>query len=303
MDRLRTPEECFANLPDFAFEPHFATVKDPSGGDPLRMAYLDEGPRGGDPVVLLHGEPTWSYLFRTMIEPLVDAGHRVIAPDLIGCGRSDKPTRREDHTFARHVAWVGELLLERLSLRDVTLVAHDWGSLVGLRLLGEFPVRFARVAIINGALPTGDYRPTDAFLTWQHFTQASETLSVGDLVARGCHDSLSREVVAAYDAPFPDETYKAGVRQFPVLVPTTPEDPAHDATVATWEVLSRFTRPFMLCYSENDPITAGAKCHFTSRVPGTRGQAHATLIGAGHFVPEDQGLELVKVLNDFIAQY
>lgn len=303
MERLRTPEERFARLPDFAFAPHFAAVTDPTGGEALRMAYLDEGPHGGDVVVLLHGEPTWSFFYRSMIGALVDAGHRVIVPDLIGCGRSDKPTRREDHTFARHVAWVGELLFERLALRDVTLVAHDWGALVGLCLLGECPTRFARVAVVNGALPTGDRRPTEAFLYWQHYTQTAEALPVGRLVAEGCRDTLSEGVIAAYDAPFPDESFKAGIRQFPVLVPTTPEDPSRDAIVATWEVLSRFTRPFMLCYSEGDPITRGAEWHFTSRVPGTRGQIHVTLSGAGYFVPEDQGLELVKVVNDFIAQY
>jgi haloalkane dehalogenase len=276
-------------------------VKDPNGGDDLRVAYIDEGPRDADVVVLLHGEPSWSYLYRHMIPGLVASGHRVIAPDLIGFGRSDKPSDRMEYTFARHVEWMREALFEHLKLTDVTLFAQDWGSLIGLRLVGEHPERFARVAIGNGGLPTGDERPNEAFRAWQEYSQTVPDLHVGGIVSGGCVNRLSPEVVAAYDAPFPDDTFKEGARQFPLLVPTSPEDPAHDANVAAWEVLARFEKPFLCCFSDSDPITKGADRKFLSTVPGTKGQAHVTIEGGGHFLQEEKGPELASVLNAFIA--
>ena len=301
MERLRTPDERFEALPDFDFAAHYALVTDPTGGEALRMAYLDEGPRDAPPVLLLHGEPSWSYLYRSMIPVLVQAGHRVVAPDLIGFGRSDKPSHRDEYTYARHVEWTRELLFDHLDLVDVTFFGQDWGSLVGLRLVGEHPERFARVAIGNGGLPTGEERVSEAFTAWQHFSQTTPELHIGNIVSGGCVERLSPEVVAAYDAPFPDESFKEGARQFPVLVPTSPDDPAHDANVAAWGVLREWTKPFLCCYSDGDAITRGADRTFLELVPGTRGQAHVTIEGGGHFLQEDRGPALAAVLNEFIA--
>lgn len=300
MNRVRTPDERFTDLPDFPYEPRYRDVADPTGGEPLRMAYLDEGPRDGAVIVLLHGEPTWSYLYRFMVPGLVGAGHRVIVPDLIGFGRSDKPTPRGEYTYARHVEWTRELLFDHLDLDDVTFFGQDWGSLVGLRLVAEHPERFARVALANGGLPTGEEPTTDAFLAWQEFSQSAPQLPIGRIVSGGCSAPLAPEVIAAYDAPFPDETYKEGAREFPRLVPTSPDDPAHDANVAAWESLRRFTKPFLLCFSDGDPITRGGDRRFRREVPGTEDQAHTTIVGGGHFVQEEKGPELAGVLNVFI---
>jgi haloalkane dehalogenase len=300
MERLRTPDQRFEGLRDFDFEPKYAEVADPTGGEALRMAYLDEGPRDGQVVLLLHGEPSWSYLYRFMIPDLLIAGFRVVAPDLVGFGRSDKPSAREDYTYARHVEWTRELLFDRLGLNDVTLFGQDWGSLIGLRLVGEHPERFARVAIGNGGLPTGDERMSDAFRSWQEFSQTTPELHIGNIVSGGCEERLSAEVVAAYDAPFPDETFKEGARQFPTLVPTTPQDPAHDANVAAWAVLATFTKPFFCCYS-NDAITHGAEAKFVQLVPGAKGQAHTTIESRAHFLQEENGPQLAGILIDFIA--
>ncbi len=300
MDRLRTPDQRFEGLSDFDFSPKYAMVADPTGGDELRMAYLDEGPRDGQVVVLMHGEPSWSYLYRFMIPDLVAADLRVIAPDLVGFGRSDKPSSREEYTYARHVEWIRELLFDRLDLHDVTLFGQDWGSLIGLRLVGEHPERFARVAIGNGGLPTGDERMSEAFKAWQDFSQTTPELHIGNIVSGGCSQRLSAEVVAAYDAPFPDETYKEGARQFPKLVPTSPEDPAHDANVAAWVVLATFDKPFLCCFSD-DAITRGGDAKFIRIVPGATGQAHTTIPGSAHFLQEENGPELARVLNAFVA--
>jgi haloalkane dehalogenase len=300
MDRLRTPEVRFDDLPDFPYTPSYASVKDPNGGDDLRMAYLDEGPRDGDVVLLLHGEPSWSYLYRFMVPGLVARGRRVVAPDLIGFGRSDKPSLRAEYTYARHVEWVRELLFDQLDLRDVTLFAQDWGSLIGLRLVGEHPERFARVAIGNGGLPTGEEPLGEAFLMWQEYSQNTPDFHVGGIVSGGCVNRLAPEVVAAYDAPFPDDSFKEGARQFPLLVPTSPEDPAHEANVAAWATLAAFEKPFLCCYSDSDPITKGGDRKFLAVVPGTKGQPHVTIAGGGHFLQEERGPELAEVLNGFI---
>ena len=302
MQRLRTPDERFANLPGFPFNPRYAEVLDPTGGEPLRMAYLDEGGAEDDVVLLLHGEPSWSYLYRSMVPILVARGHRVVAPDLIGFGRSDKPSSREDYSYARHVEWVRELLFDHLDLHGVTFFGQDWGSLIGLRLVGEHPERFARVAIGNGGLPTGEERLNDALKLWREYSQKVELLHVGGIVSGGCTNRLSPEIVAAYDAPFPDESFKEGARVFPALIPTSREDPAHDANVAAWKVLERWTKPFLCCYSDGDPITRGAERKFLEMVPGTKGQAHVTIEGGGHFLQEEKGVELAGVLDDFIAR-
>ncbi|HEX7134684.1 MAG TPA: haloalkane dehalogenase [Iamia sp.] len=300
MDVYRTPDEAFADLPGYPFAPHHVEVDDGDGGT-LRVHHLDEGPADAAPVLLMHGEPSWSYLYRHVIPPLVAAGHRVVAPDLVGFGRSDKPMSRDDYTYARHVEWMRQLLFDRLGLRDITFFGQDWGGMVGLRLVAAAPERFARVAIGNTGLPTGDGTPSDAFLAWQRFSQEVESFPVGFIINGGCTTDLAPEVIAAYDAPFPDEASKAGARMFPLLVPTNPEDPAAPDNRAAWEVLERFEKPFLLAFSDSDPITGGGDRIFRARVPGAAGPAHVTIEGGGHFLQEDRGAELGRVLVDFIA--
>ncbi|HEV7888678.1 MAG TPA: haloalkane dehalogenase, partial [Acidimicrobiales bacterium] len=255
----------------------------------------------GPVVLLLHGEPSWSFLYRTTIPVLAGAGLRVVAPDLVGFGRSDKPAEIGDHSYARHVEWLRALLFDELDLRDVTLVGQDWGGLLGLRLVAEHPDRFARVVAANTFLPTGDRDPGEAFLAWQKFSQEVPELPVGRIVKGGCATEMSEEVVAAYDAPFPDESFKEGARQFPLLVPSRPDDPASDANRKAWEVLSAWERPFLTAFADSDPITAGADRHLQAQVAGAQGQPHTTIVGAGHFLQEDKGEELAQVVVDFIA--
>ncbi len=298
MKVLRTPEDRFARLPDFDFEPHFVDV--PSGDTTLRVHYLDEGPSTGEIVLLLHGEPSWGYLYRKVIPVLEAAGLRAVAPDLVGFGRSDKPSERADYTYARHVEWMRAALLDGLGLTGITLVGQDWGGLIGLRLVAEHPERFGRVVVANSGLPTGDQGLTDAFNAWQRYSQETPEMPIGAIVAGGCTSALSPDVIAAYDAPFPDESYKEGARQFPVLVPTRPDDPAADANRRAWEVLSRWDKPFLTAFSDGDPITAGGDAIFRRTVPGAGGQEHTTIKGAGHFLQEDRGAELGRVVADFV---
>ena len=305
MESLRTPDERFAALPDFPFAPHYvdipaATVPDGETGT-LRLHYLDEGPAGGEVVLLLHGEPSWCFLYRKMIPTLTAAGLRCIAPDLIGFGRSDKPTERADYTYARHVEWMRAALFDALDLRDVTLVCQDWGGLIGLRLVGEHPDRFARVVTANTFLPTGEQPPGKAFLGWQNFSQTVEDFNVGVIVGMGCHGDPAADVIAAYNAPFPDDTYKAGARQFPMLVPTSPDDPASDANKKAWETLRAWTKPFLTAFSDQDAITRGGDAAFQRDVPGTAGQPHTTIEGGGHFLQEDRGEQLAQVVASWIA--
>ncbi len=302
MDRLTTPEARFEGLPDFDLPVARVEVADPTGGAPLTMAMVDTGGgASGETVLLLHGEPSWSFLYRKVVPPLVAAGHRVVAPDLIGFGRSDKPADRAEHTYARHVEWLREGLFDRARLTGLTVFGQDWGGLLGLRLVAEHPDRVARVAVGNTGLPTGDERATDAFMAWQQYSQTTETFNVGRIVSGGCATALDDAVIAAYDAPFPDESYKEGPRQMPTLVPTTPDDPASAANRAAWAVLETFERPFLCCYSDGDAITKGADRRFKERVPGARDQAHTTIEGGGHFLQEDRGAELGEVLARFIA--
>lgn len=296
---LRTPDERFADLPDFPFAPHYVEVADGAGGS-LRVHYVDEGTRGGQPVLLMHGEPSWCYLYRKMVPPLVSAGHRAVAPDLVGFGRSDKPSQREDYTYQRHVDWM-RAFLEALDLRDVTLVCQDWGGLIGLRLVAEQPERFARVVAANTGLPTGDQGATEGFLRWQRFSQETPNFHVGGIVRGGCATALPPEVIAAYDAPFPDDSYKAGARQFPILVPTAPDDPAAPANRKAWESLRRWEKPFLTAFSDSDPVTRGGERVLQTLIPGAKGQPHTTITGAGHFLQEDKGEELARVVLEFMA--
>jgi haloalkane dehalogenase len=298
MHVLRTPDERFASLPGYGFEPHYVEIPDSDGGH-LRVHYLDEGPADGPPVLLMHGEPSWSFLYRKMVPVLVGAGLRAVAPDLVGFGRSDKPTARDDYTYQRHVDWMNAVL-DELDLAPMTLVGQDWGGLIGLRLVADRPDRFARVVAANTFLPTGDRDPGDAFRAWQKFSQETPSFDVGRIVNGGCTSELAPDVMAAYDAPFPDDSYKAGARQFPMLVPSTPDDPASDANRRAWEVLRTFTRPFLTAFSDRDPITAGADRALQADIPGCAGQPHTTIEGGGHFLQEDRGEQLAQVVSDFV---
>jgi haloalkane dehalogenase len=298
MDTLRTPDDRFRSLPGYPFQPRYVEVPSGDGGE-LRMHYVDEGPRQADVVLMLHGEPSWSYLYRKMVPLITEAGLRAVAPDLVGFGRSDKPVRREDYTYARHVAWM-RCFVESLDLRRITLVCQDWGGLIGLRLVADQPERFARVVAANTFLPTGDQKPPEAFFRWRDFSQRVEVFPTGFILQGATVSELPPEVVAAYDAPYPDEAYKGGARQFPTLVPATPDDPASEANRAAWRVLERFEKPFLCAFSDSDPITAGADKVFRARIPGAAHQLHTTITTAGHFLQEDKGEELARVVVEFV---
>jgi haloalkane dehalogenase len=293
---LRTPDERFRDLPGYDFDPHYVEV-----GEGLRMHYVDEGPSSADEVVLLlHGEPSWSYLYRKMIPVLAAAGIRVVAPDLIGFGRSDKLDDRSAYSYQGFVDWMHEFLAA-LDLRRATLFGQDWGGLIGLRVLAEQPDRFRRAVASNTSLPTGDRPPTEAFLSWQRFSQEVPELPVGRIVAGGCVSQIPDDVVAAYDAPFPEEAMKEAARQFPLLVPTSTDDPAVPANRAAWDALGRWDKPFLCAFADSDPITKGADRALKAHIPGAADQPHTTIEGAGHFVQEDKGEELASVIRDWMA--
>jgi haloalkane dehalogenase len=305
MEVLRTPDDRFEGLPGYDFDPHYVEVAngDPEGGSPIRVHYVDEGPPGApETVLLVHGEPTWSYLYRRMVPPLVAAGHRVVVPDLVGFGRSDKPVERTDYTYARHTEWLREALFDRLGLDALTLVCQDWGGLLGLRLVAAHPGRFSRVVAANTGFPLGDGRVGKAFFNWQRFSQEVPDFSAGAIVSMATVTDLAPEVVAAYDAPYPDDRFKSGARQFPMLVPTSPDDPASAENRGAWEALRVFERPFLCAFSDSDPIFSGTDGRFREEVAGASGQPHTTITGAGHFLQEDRGEELAAVVVDFIAR-
>ena len=299
MRTLRTPDDRFATLTGFDHEPRYAEVPDGEGGS-LRMAYVDAGPEDAPVVLLLHGEPTWSYLYRHVIDALTRAGLRSVAVDLVGFGRSDKPKLADDHSFAAHVEWVRSLVLDVLDLRDVTLVGQDWGGLIGLRLVAEHPDRFARVVAANTGLPTGDFDMPEIWWQFRRAVETAEALDIGRLVSAGCVRGLADEDRAAYDAPFPDESFKAGPRAMPTLVPTRPDDPAAPANRAAWEVLARWDKPFLVAFSDGDPITGAMAPVLKKLVPGTRGLEHPVIEKAGHFLQEDAGTELGQVVAGFV---
>ena len=294
MQLLRTPDERFEGIRDF-FEPKYAEL------DGLRIHYVDEGDVKAEPVLMLHGEPSWSFLYRKMIPLIVAAGFRAVAPDLPGFGRSDKPARREDYTYERHVGWMRSLLMH-LDLVNVTLVCQDWGGLIGLRLAAENAGRFSRIVAANTFLPTGDFSPGDAFMKWRAFSQEVPEFPVGKVVSMGTVSALAPEIIAAYDAPFPDETYKEGARQFPALVPISPDDPASEPNRRAWKVLEGWEKPFLTAFGDSDPITRGGDRYFQEKIPGCRGQPHTTIAGAGHFLQEDKGEELAQTTVDFIRR-
>jgi haloalkane dehalogenase len=333
MDVLRTDEHRFDNLPDYPFTPNYLDVPDFAGGS-MRMHYLDEG--AGEVILCLHGQPSWSYLYRKMIPLLVSAGYRVVAPDFIGFGKSDKPGARSDYSYANHVAWL-KALLDGLDLTNITLFCQDWGGLIGLRTAAENPQRFARIVAANTGLPDAQgvedeqigaisarmrehYQsiavPADppamgmamaaddtgmGFLHWVKFCAESDGFVIGDVLNMSCGGSLSAEEQRAYNAPFPDEAYKAGARQFPSLVPIMPDNPAIPANRAAWRVLEQWQKPFLTAFSDSDPVTAGAHLRFQQQVPGAANQPHVTIKGAGHFLQEQAPQELAAAIIRLIA--
>ena len=299
MQTIRTPDSCFADLEDYPYEPHYIGV------DGLRMHYVDEGDPSAAPVLMLHGEPTWSYLYRHMIPVCAAAASRVIAPDLIGFGKSEKPTHKHDYSYQRHVDWMTGFV-QALDLRGITLFCQDWGALIGLRVAAENDDRFDRIVVGNGVLPTVDgltrppLRNAMAFLTWRTFATYSPVFPVSAIVNAGCERTLSKGERRAYDAPFavPDST--AGARAFPKLVPISPRDPAVVQNRAAWEALGRWQKPFLTVFSDRDPIMRGGERLFQAHVPGAAGQPHSTP-HAGHFLQEDAGPELARQVNELIA--
>jgi haloalkane dehalogenase len=336
MKVLRTPDTRFQSLPGYGFAPHYTDVPDVPDGDggSLRIHHLDEGPRDGEIIVCMHGQPTWSYLYRHMIPVLNAAGFRVLAPDLVGFGRSDKPAAREDFSYQRQVDWL-TAWLKANDVTGATLVCQDWGGLIGLRLVAENPERFARVVVANTGLPTPgpvsqervdalrdfwDNKPTPtlpevmaalaspdpacpeiAFAHWQKWTWESEDLPVGMMIA-GAIDgrTLSPEEVAAYDAPFPDATFKMGPRAMPRQVPLMPDDPSVAANAAAWEVLGNWQKPLLCAFTNNDPVTSDGDQRFRKEVPGAKGQPHVTIEGGGHFLQEGRGGELARIVAEFV---
>ncbi len=294
MRLLRTPDERFENLPGYDFEPHYIEV------DGVRIHYLDEGPREAPPVLLMHGEPSWCYLYRKMVPPLVAAGFRVVAPDLVGFGRSDKPAEREDYSYQRHVDWMRGVV-EGLDLQGITMFCQDWGGLIGLRLLAEQMERFTRVVAANTFLPTGEIPLGKAFEQWREHSQTTPVFNIGKIIDKGTVNELAPEVRAAYDAPFPDESYKAGARVFPALVPNTPDDPASAPNKQAWKALYKCQLPFLTAFSDSDPITKGGDMLLRMAIPGCQGQSHTTIEAAGHFLQEDKGEELAQLIIDFVA--
>ena len=299
MELLRTPDDRFHNLPDFLFTPRYREIRD-ADGTALRICTIDEGARAAAPVLLLHGEPSWSFLYRRIIAKLASAGHRVVAPDLIGFGRSDKPSEPTDYTYERHVRWMSDWLLQ-MDLRDITFFGQDWGGLIGLRLIAAFPERFARIVVANTGMPTGEGM-TEGFKRWLEFSQTTPILPIGDIVGMGCQRTLSDAEKAAYDAPFPEERYKAGARRFPALVPVTPQHGSVAENKAAWKVLESFTRPLLTAFSDADPVTKGGERIFQERVPGAKGQPHVTIQNAGHFLQEDKPDEIADLLHNFIGR-
>jgi haloalkane dehalogenase len=284
MKLLRTPDDRFENLQDVS----------------IRIHAVDEGDAGSQPVLMLHGEPTWSYLYRKMVAPFVGAGYRVVAPDLPGFGKSDKPAVRTDYTYARHVAWMQDWL-RAMDLNNIILICQDWGGLIGMRLVAAEPQRFARVVTSNTMLPTGDHSPGEAFMKWQQFSQEVPVFPTGKIVGGGTVKGLPDEAIAAYDAPFPDESFKEGARQFPVLVPTTPDNPESQANREAWTVLMGFEKPWLCAFGDSDPITSAAAPVIQKLVPGCRNQPHTTLRGGGHFIQEDCGEELSRVVLEWLS--
>jgi haloalkane dehalogenase len=301
MQTLRTPDDRFDNLPEFPYEPRYCEVSDDEGGT-LRVAWVQDGPDNADPVLMLHCEPSWSYLYRKMIPILVAAGHRVICPDLVGFGRSDKPTRIEDHGYARHVEWMRAVAFDVLDLRNVTLVGQDWGGLIGLRLAAERPERFKRLVVANTGLPNGEQPMAEVWWRFREAVTTASNLNIGWFVQSGCRQQMSDETRAGYDAPFPDDEYCAGPRAMPGLVPTSPEDPAAAANKSARAKLCVSPIPVLVAFSDSDPFTGAIGPIFQREMRGAQGIDHPLLHGAGHFLQEDAGEELANHIVQFLGR-
>jgi haloalkane dehalogenase len=299
MQTLRTQDERFAGLGDFAYPPRYCELDDDEGGR-LRMAWVEHGPADADPILMLHGEPSWSYLYRKMMPVLAAAGHRVICPDLVGFGRSDKPTQLADHTYARHVEWMRALAFDELDLRRVTLVGQDWGGLIGLRLAAEHADRFARIVVANTGLPTGDIPMPKIWWQFREAIQGAPRIDVGRFVEGGCRRPMSEAARAGYDAPFPDDAFCAGPRAMPGLVPTSPDDPASEANRQAWATLTDSRTPMLVAFSDGDPITGAMAPIFSSQMRGAVGIEHPVIADAGHFLQEDAGEELAAAIVRFL---
>jgi len=297
MTVLRTPDDRFEDLSGFSFEPRYLDIPD-DGLGPLRIHYVDEGPGDGPVVLCLHGEPTWSYLYRKMIPVFSSAGMRVVAPDLVGFGRSDKPSARSDYSYANHLRWMTDWL-GLTGLRDITLLGQDWGGLIGLRLIAENPDLFARFSLANTGLPTGDHDINEAFHRWRKFSQEDPEFDTGFIVNLFGHGDLTDAEMDAYRAPFPSDEYKAGARQFPMLVPTEPDNPASEDNRRAWKILMQWEKPALMCFSDADPIMRGGEQPFLKLVPGTRNQPHITLKGR-HFIQEDDGENWARAVVEWM---
>lgn len=291
MDFVRTPEERFENIEAYNFNSKYLSI------DGLRMHYIDEG--SGECILLLHGEPSWSYLYRKMIPLLTAKRYRCVAPDLIGFGKSDKPVERGDYTYANHERWLTTFLKE-LNLTSITLFCQDWGGLLGLRLVANYPERFARVLASNTFLPTGNEPFPEAFLNWRSYVAHSEGFNIGNVIQKGTYSSLSEEEIEAYNAPFPGEDYKIGARRFPELVPTEAQEPEGIKNQEIWQKLTQLELPFLTVFGADDPITRGARKIFQQLIPGAKDQPHQLLEEAGHFIQEDQPEKLSEALDKFI---
>jgi haloalkane dehalogenase len=293
MKVLRTPDDRFADLPDYPFAPNYLQIMVKGLGE-VRQHYVDEGARDGPVVLLLHGEPSWSYLYRHMIPPLIAAGFRVIAPDLIGFGKSDKPVEMALFSYAGHVAWLTQFI-DALALDGITLFCQDWGGLLGLRLVAQMPDRFRAVVASNTGLPIGT-PPSPAFMAWRAFAANSPDLPIGAILQQATVRTLTDREVAAYDAPFVDIRYKAAARAFPLLVPIDVADPGAADNLAAWSALAKFDRPFLTLFGDSDAVTAGGEQYFIERIPGAAGQPHRILPQTGHFSQEDSPAELAAAI-------
>lgn len=289
---IRTPEERFKNLKDYPFQSHYLVV-----GEGLRLHYLDEGNEEDPVVLLLHGEPTWSYLYRKMIPTLVQNNFRVIAPDLIGFGKSDKFIEREEYTYQRHIDWISEFIL-KLDLREINLFCQDWGGLIGLRLVAQLDERFSRIVASNTTLPTGNITMPESFLKWRDFSQSSTSFDIGTVINSGTVKELPEEVIAGYNAPFPSEKYKAGARVFPTLVPIRIDQYESIQNTYAWDKLKEWKKPFLTIFGDHDDIMKGAEKLFQKHIPGAKGQNHA-MLRAGHFIQEEKGEELAELIIKF----
>lgn len=296
MKVVRTPDECFENLDGYSFRPNYIQIS-----DQLRMHYVDEGNPAGQLMLLLHGEPSWSYLYRKMIPILADAGFRVIAPDLIGFGRSDKPTEQSDYTYAKHLEWL-TTFINKLDLQRINLFCQDWGGLLGLRIASDHSSLFDRIIAANTFLPTGDVKPNEAFLKWQEYARKVPELDIGGIIQKATATNLSAATIAGYNAPFPSAEYMAGAKIFPSLVPTSPKHPETKANRAAWAKLGQWTKPFLTLFSDKDPIMNGLEKIFQQAIPGAAGQPHMIIQNGGHFLQEDQGIEIAKKVVAFIQE-